>query len=121
MGPGVASDQKPAMAAGPVVPILAMYTGWIVARIEVIGESFRWRRPTRVGAPWRCVAEVGKFLVAALAAIGTGNSHVRSVQVRLGALAFFVDHRARGKTIETERRVQDMGFVAGDHMREAPA
>ena len=73
------------MAAGRVIPKLALRAARIVAQVDVFDEFLRGVRAGRIRAHWRGVTQIGELLVAAFAAIWADNPHVvLNGQCRLG-------------------------------------
>ena len=68
MGSGVSADGDDLAAGDRVIPEFAVWTGWVVAHVDVVDPGLRFG--VVVGAARGCVTEVGEFFDAAGAAEG---------------------------------------------------
>jgi hypothetical protein len=100
----IANDYDPGTTTRAVMPIFALESRRIIALVNIsshraLGQS------VRVGPLDGRVAEIAELLCVAGSAMGAGEAHriesyARSVKVRLGAHALFVDEMARRESVE---------------------
>src|SRR6266852_9848592 len=94
---GVACHYDPVAAALGVIPMLTRRPCDVVAQVDVFVEAGIRCRACRCG-----VAAIDELMDVAFTAIGAGDAHLAglSMEIGLGALAFFVYQVARRETVE---------------------
>ncbi len=108
-----------------MIPELLMRPRRIFAEVDGLVELRRRIRSRRIGAG-HGVAEIREFADIAWAAEGTWDAHgwvpvSRSMQIGLGALAFFVNQVAGPETVEAIGCGERMRLVARQQVSETPA
>ena len=120
----IASDAQPSAATIGVVPVFGKLAGWVIALVDIgMNASASSAAPAagRVGvaSPWKANSpssrgpQNGQFtrIVGA----------VLSMQIGLGALAFFVNHGAAPEAVEAEFRRLEVWLVARQQVRKDKA
>src|SRR6202008_3168711 len=110
---------EPRLAASPVIPKFGVLAERIVADVDVGVKSVDCVRTVRIGTQRLGIAEGTELAHVAGAAMGAGNAHGCSVQVRLRTGAAFVDDIAASETVEPKLACGRMRLVACDEMGEA--
>src|SRR3984885_1454098 len=121
MRAGVALNDKPSLASGAVIPKLGMLTERVVADVNVSVEAVDRVEAIRIRAHRLGIAEIAELAHVACAAMGAGNTHRRSVQVRLRTGAALVDDIAAGEAVERKRGGGRMRLRTRNQMSEAKA
>src|ERR1700734_3885985 len=119
MRAGVALDNQPRLAPGAVIPKLGMLTERVVADVNVSVEGIDRVEAIRIGAHRLGIAEITELAQVACAAMGAGNTHGRSVQVRLRTREALVDDIHAGEAVDRKRGGGRMRLVARKQMSEA--
>src|SRR5450432_1382674 len=120
MRAGIALDHEPAVTAGPVIPVFPEEPRRVVTQIDIVVQ----RRfdvgagDGGVGPLWRGIAEIAEFGCVSGSTERAGDAHGASMQVRLGALALFVDEVPGAKPVETQVRSRRVWRVTRDQMGE---
>src|SRR6202048_478819 len=120
MRAGIALDHEPAVTAAAVIPVFPERPRRIVTQIDIV-EQRRIDVGTGhggIGPLSRRIAEIAECGSVAGSAKRAGDTHGASMQVRLGALALFVDEVPGAESVEPEMKCRRMRRVARDQMGE---